>query len=692
MKKIIVIALTAMASLACLVACDLPKSDKDTKDPNVHVLTKREEKEPTCTATGYISHYYCDECGRYFADENANEELKFSDVVLTYAHDYSVEKQDSLSVWKECSKCGAMDKTSRKPLQEGGILPDISKIDKRITIGVGERKLVVVGESDWSTITYTPLSWNQTIARVDDWYNGENVSAYYVYGVETGTTIISCVDKDGKTLCNQEITVVKDDTVRIESGNLIQSVEVDKTQAVLYYDDTAVTYTVKTSAAVEKLVFSQITTVNETAYTFSELISKSNAVITLDEIVIEADDMPSVAVGNKKLGTCYTATRREEEGVATWTVQWDLGATAVRFIRVSAWNGVKKHDSYVHLDITYPVFEAKEEKAEEDFVKLMDLFIRSNSDTPLLFKTDSFADGSFGDWTYAEQFDRLRAFNPFAERFIDTLLWGDNAMYVLEPYDIVMPYTQGGGDDSSEKFNGKNILCGYAADGYTLGFYYPISNELRAIWAYKYNFAIDKDAFPYAHAILEKASAVIDEIIRDGMTDFEKERAIYTWMYELGMDIVENGTKQMPDGVYGNETLEYMHIKTAYGLLEGYGGDCMAWSSLFHTLCNMVDVDCVTISLLTVGNGEIGGPAELKKVNHRANIVRLDNEYYFVESFWAYQKTSETDGAYRYMNMTWDKAKQYYYWSNTEQNGPEYFNDSTYLVDEHTGELLSNRG
>lgn len=67
----------------------------------------------------------------------------------------------------------------------------------------------------------------------------------------------------------------------------------------------------------------------------------------------------------------------------------------------------------------------------------------------------------------------------------------------------------------------------------------------------------------------------------------------------------------------------------------------------------MAGLDCTTLDVVA----KPGGATENLEVNHRINMIRLDGEYYFVEVFWFYQKTSPEEGDYRYMNMTTAQAE-----------------------------------
>lgn len=65
---------------------------------HVHDLTKMEGKEPTCTAAGNIEYWYCEECGKYFADKDATTEISEKDTILPmkeheWETEYTVDKE-----------------------------------------------------------------------------------------------------------------------------------------------------------------------------------------------------------------------------------------------------------------------------------------------------------------------------------------------------------------------------------------------------------------------------------------------------------------------------------------------------------------------------------------------------------------------------------------------------------------------
>ncbi len=553
-------------------------------------------------------------------------------------------------------------------------------------------KVLVIGDGEvfdnWPSFRYKGNIEDLEITSSDEnvfqvlsaelYENGYVYVTIRAFGVGTATLIAKTAD--GSFLAERTVKVQKEKPVYIGQGKLCESITLDKTEAEVYKDDTTVTYTVTTSNDVDRLEFVQLTHTYQ-MFLFDELINEEAradrdlVIFELDKLIIDDASLTEAPIKNEALGTLYSATKAVSGDTATWTVKWDLGDTAVRFIRIKAIDTEKNTEqtNYVKLNFTYPVLS----NDEEGFTKAVELFVKNNLTAPLLFKLNDGASEFSND--YHTIF--IGRGTNFLDRFNNTAIFGGNSVEYLTPYTSVMPYSV---DDFMSKENGyteqfgdKNVLCDYGYYyGHTLGFYYPITDELRAVIAYQNGYEIDEALFPYAHSILERASAVLDEIITDGMTDFEKEKAIYTWMYEQGLKELT----PLPEGVP-----EYNAFKTAYGLLNGYGGDCMGWSGTFFTLCNMAGLDCVTVDV----EATAGGAADDFFADHRINMIRLDGEYYFVEAFWSWQKEDPSDGTYRYMNMTTEKAATEYTWLTEENGGPFVCDYENYLVDEQTCELLN---
>ena len=44
-----------------------------------HELKKTDAKEATCTEDGNIAYWFCETCGKYFSNENAETEIQLAD-------------------------------------------------------------------------------------------------------------------------------------------------------------------------------------------------------------------------------------------------------------------------------------------------------------------------------------------------------------------------------------------------------------------------------------------------------------------------------------------------------------------------------------------------------------------------------------------------------------------------------------
>lgn len=505
------------------------------------------------------------------------------------------------------------------------------------------------------------------------------------------------------------ITVEAEPAVYVPEGELGLEISVDKTDAVVYVDDTTVTYTVVTAPAVDRLVFEQLASPSAMP-SYNYVISGQVYAFALAELTVDdgsLTDTPREA-GNQ---TVYTAQKEQRDGKLYWTVTWDLGYTAASIIRISAYDSASglSHEGYVHLNITYPVFDPSqglesialfwlERNTEEPLLFTVDTgkltqqqqFISDTYDKAAIFESEAFMmTGLYGEGNLNEDIYYLQSSRTPAEYY--DLMFQSSPLYhmgttaSLSQYGLVS-IAQANDPNNAEiypQFQGKNRLVSncYQED-VTYIFHGDLTAAVRAVMAYLHGFEIDETVFPYAHSILQQGSGVIEGIITDGMTDFEKEKAIYDWM-------IENYNGGLA-GLNGNASKEHSYYvtKTAYGLLNGYHGDCAGWSSTFFTLCSMAGLSCGVLDV----RAEPGGAVELTddfSPNHQINILNLEGEYYFVEVFWFYQKHSPEDGDYRYMNMTTAQAAAKYTWLSEEFFGPMEFDSTSFLVDAQTGELLN---
>jgi len=143
------------------------------------------------------------------------------------------------------------------------------------------------------------------------------------------------------------------------------------------------------------------------------------------------------------------------------------------------------------------------------------------------------------------------------------------------------------------------------------------------------------DLSEYDRAIYDAAQAVLEEIIRDGMSDLEKETAVYDWVTRnivygwSRMDVLE----ETPREAY-----------TPYGGLVDRMATCLGYAASFQLLMDMAGVECITVVGATLGSTG----------DHAWNMVRLDGEWYCVDATWDFHYWENTPPGWRFFNVTSD--------------------------------------
>lgn len=144
----------------------------------------------------------------------------------------------------------------------------------------------------------------------------------------------------------------------------------------------------------------------------------------------------------------------------------------------------------------------------------------------------------------------------------------------------------------------------------------------------------------------EMASKVLDEIIKDGMSDYEKELAIYDWMVEN----IGQGSGQVIS-LPGQNNEAY----TPYMVLSSKTAVCVGYATTFRLLANMVGLDVHIVH----------------NDYHSWDMVKLDDgEWYQLDVY------SDVNGArYRNFNMTDAMARSGHDWDGSslpEAKGTKY--------------------
>lgn len=149
----------------------------------------------------------------------------------------------------------------------------------------------------------------------------------------------------------------------------------------------------------------------------------------------------------------------------------------------------------------------------------------------------------------------------------------------------------------------------------------------------KYYYTDDSDA------AIEKADEIIKEVIKPGMTDYDKEWALYKYLIDHTVYDYET---------FNNTGRKKMLSYTAEGALVHGLAVCQGYSNALRLLLDKVGIESIIISSA--------------KMNHAWNIVELDGKSYHVDATWGDNEGKEK----AYFNLTenamaadhvWDMSK-----------------------------------
>lgn len=158
--------------------------------------------------------------------------------------------------------------------------------------------------------------------------------------------------------------------------------------------------------------------------------------------------------------------------------------------------------------------------------------------------------------------------------------------------------------------------------------------------------------------ILEAARDVIDQEIKENMSDYEKELAIHDWI---------TGWSSFDYAVFGRSASEGFAdgSDTPYGVLINRSAMCHGYSSTFQLFMDMLHIECITVYGTPGGNG----------VEHSWNMVRLDGDWYCVDAAW--DDPIGGSPGHTYFNVTSDylRSGSIHRWDDTavpEADGTAY--------------------
>lgn len=156
------------------------------------------------------------------------------------------------------------------------------------------------------------------------------------------------------------------------------------------------------------------------------------------------------------------------------------------------------------------------------------------------------------------------------------------------------------------------------------GSVHEIYDDSKVIAAYKNGDSSrldEKDLF-----VLEKLGQIIDEVITDDMTDYEKEKAIYDWQ-RAWVTYSEEGLNPISSAADNY---------TPYGVLRSHNAICVGNATTFKLFMDALDIPCKIIHSTEQGE-------------HAWDIVQLDGEWYHVDV--TFDGGSGNKPGYAYFNV-----------------------------------------
>lgn len=133
-------------------------------------------------------------------------------------------------------------------------------------------------------------------------------------------------------------------------------------------------------------------------------------------------------------------------------------------------------------------------------------------------------------------------------------------------------------------------------------------------------------------AIFAAASAVLEQVTTEDMSEYQREKAVYGWITEH--------VRYDQDHYDALATVDPDSYNPA-GPLEKGKAVCVGFATAFQLLMDMTDVECITV---------VGASRE-NAADHAWNMVRLNGQWYCVDTTWDEGSPEEE---WDYFNVTSD--------------------------------------
>lgn len=150
----------------------------------------------------------------------------------------------------------------------------------------------------------------------------------------------------------------------------------------------------------------------------------------------------------------------------------------------------------------------------------------------------------------------------------------------------------------------------------------------------------DKDA-----VTLRVAQNILEKCLTKGMSDYEKEVALYRW---ICTNVNYDWSHQDPSAETPRESYE------PFGALVNKTAVCLGYASGFQLLMDLAGIECITVT----------GAAFQSQENHAWNMVKLNGQWYCTDATWDIY--GDTPQSWNYFNVTSDwMAETNHQWDYT---------------------------
>ncbi len=124
---------------------------------------------------------------------------------------------------------------------------------------------------------------------------------------------------------------------------------------------------------------------------------------------------------------------------------------------------------------------------------------------------------------------------------------------------------------------------------------------------------------------LDMAKKVLDEIITDGMSDYEKELAVYKWI-TANIEFDDGSLAVIPDE---NDKV----VDNPHGVLQNHKAVCVGYATTFRLFMQMMDIDCMVV--------------HDSYLSHSWDLVKLDGEWYHTDTY----SDADSRGNFSHFNL-----------------------------------------